>query len=235
MKNILVTAVVLPLVLSLGACSREEGNRVAAPETTEGRAFVREASWITDRTQVAQAASIAASHPLVRRALDEAGAGRLAFTPEYAIRAIGRTSLDRRVALTTLPHVTAGDPTHATFVTLIESEGESAVSSAELLWGRDPRADEIGVEPLFIGGIRGWIRESDLRMAAAPGAPLLAPERLNKRKFMTCFQTLGPQLCAQGVSIGRQIAPSVPYVEAIGCAAGTAAAAIGCAAAAWGS
>ncbi len=233
MKNIVVAAVVLPVALLLGACSREAGNRVVTPEAAEERALVRAASWVSDRDQVSKAASTAAAHPLVRRALDEAGADRLAFAPEYAIRAVGRSSRDRAIALTTLPYTTAGDPTHATFVTLIESEGESAVSSAELLWGRDPRPDEVGFEPIVIGGMRGWIREADLRMAPAPGAPLLSPERVNRMKFMTCFETLGPQLCSQGIAISNQIAPSVPYHEAIGCAAGTAVAAISCAAAAW--
>lgn len=233
MKHFILAAVVLPLAVLLGACSRKEGSRVTAPEPSGDHALAREAAWISDRAQVTRAASTAAAHPLVRRALDEAGSDRLTFASEYVVRAVGRSSRDRAIALTTLPYTTAGDPTHATFVTLIESEGESAVSSAELLWGRDPRPDEIGFEPIVIGGVRGWIREADLRMAAAPGAPLLSPERVNRQKFMTCFETLGPQLCAQGISISNQIAPAVPYHEAIGCAGGTAVAAISCAAAAW--
>lgn len=233
MKSIAVVVAVLPLVLLLGACERQEVNRVAAPESTEGQAFVQEASWISDRAQVAQAASTAAAHPLVRRALDASGVGRLSFTPEYAIRAVGRTILNRTVAVITLPYVTAGDSTHATFISLLESGGEAAVSRAEMLWGRDPRPDELGFEAFYIGGVRGWIREDELRMASVERDGSLSPERLNRQKFMTCFSVLGPQLCSQGAAIANQVAPSVPYREAIGCGAGAAVAAVSCAAASW--
>jgi hypothetical protein len=233
MNRIAVAVIVLPLALFLGACAREEGNRVAAPEKAAGQELVREASWISDRDQVAAAAATAAAHPLVRRVLADAGAGRLAYTPQYAIRAVGRTIGDRAVAVITLPYVTAGDSTHATFISLLESDGEAAVSRAEMIWGRDPRPDEIGFEPFYAGGGRGWIREDDLRTAATVPDGSLAPERVNKQKFLTCFSTLGPQLCSQGAALSNQVAPSLPYHEAIGCAAGTAVAAVSCAAGAW--
>ena len=147
MKRIVVALFLLPLAVALGACSREEGHRIAAPENSEASTLVREASWVSDRAQVSQAAATAAGHPLIRRALEEAGADRLAFQPEYALRGIGRSLRDHAVSVTILPYTTGGDETHATFISLLESEGESAVSSAELLWGRDPRPDEAGFEP----------------------------------------------------------------------------------------
>ncbi len=235
MKRIIVVAFVLPLALLLGACSREGGNRLAAPEIPtagESATLAREASWVSDRSQVSAAAATAAAHPLIRRVLEEAGADRLAYKAEYALRAVGRSARGHVVTITILPFTTGGDETHATFISLLESEGESAVSSAELLWGRDPRADEVGFESITIGGAHGWMREADLRMAPAPGSPLLSPERLNREKFLSCFQLLGPQLCSQGIAISNQIAPTVPYHEAIGCAGGTAVAAISCGAAA---
>lgn len=233
MKRVIVIAFVLPLALLLGACSREGGNRLAAPEIpTAGDTgtLAKEASWVSDRGQVSAAAATAAAHPLIRRALAEAGVDRLTYRAESALRAVGRSARGHTVSITILPFTTGGDETHATFLSLLESDGESAVSSAELLWGRDPRPDETGFESISIGGARGWIREADLRMAPAPGASLLTPERFNKEKFLSCFQTLGPQLCSQGIAISNQAAPNVPYHEAIGCAVGTAAAAITCAA-----
>ena len=233
MKRVIVVAFVLPLALLLGACSREGGNRLAAPEVpTVGEigTLAREATWVSDRNQVSAAAATAAAHPLIRRIVEDAGAGRLAFRPEVAMRAVGRSARGHAVAITILPFATGGDETHATFISLLESEGESAVSSAELIWGRDPRSDEVGFDAINIGGARGWLREEDLRMAPAPGAPLLTPERFNKQKFLSCFQILGPQLCSQGIAISNQAAPGVPYHEAIGCAVGTAAAAVTCAA-----
>lgn len=229
MKRIAVLVFLLPLALLAGACAREETQRVAAPERPEETTLAREASWVADREQVARAASVAAAHPLIRRAIDEAGSDRLAYRPEFALRAVGRSARDHAVAVTILPYTTAGDETHATFVSLIESEGEASVSRAEMLWGRDPRPDEAGFEPFYLNGIRGWIREADLLTMAAPGSPLLSPERVNWKKFMTCFNELGPSLCSQGAAIASQVAPGVPYREAIGCAAGTAIAAISCA------
>ena len=233
MKRIIVVAFVLPLALLLGACSREGGNHLTSPEIPtagESGTLAREASWVSDRTQVSAAAVAAAAHPLIQRVMAETGADRLAYRAEYALRAVGRSARGHVVSITILPFTTGGDETHATFLSLLESEGESAVSSAELLWGRDPRPDEVGYESITIGGAHGWMREADLRMA--PGAPLLTPERFNREKFLSCFQLLGPQLCSQGIAISNQIAPTVPYHEAIGCAGGTAVAAISCGAAA---
>lgn len=232
MKRIVIAAFLLPLALGLGACSREEGQRIAAPDASEDTYLAREASWVSDLEQVSRAASAAAAHPLFRRALAEAGVDRLTYRPEYTLRAVGRSARGHAVSVTILPYTTAGDETHATFLSLLESEGETGVSRAEMLWGRDPRPDEPGFEPFYLNGVRGWIREADLLQGQTPGAPLLTPERFNKEKFMTCFSQLGPSLCSQGSAIAQQIAPGVPYREAIGCAAGTAIAAISCAAAA---
>ena len=234
MKSLAVVLAILPLALAVGACTRDPAHRVVAPESASS-ATIRDGSWVADRDQVARAASIAAAHPLVREALDASGAARLAYAPAYSLRATGRTVRDRSIALTILPYVTGGDPTHATFISLLENDGESAVSRAEIIWGRDPRSDEAGFAPFYLQGYRGWIREDDLRVAtAAAGAvadgAALSPERLNKEKFLTCFQNLGPQLCSQGISISNQIAPTVPYHEAIGCGVGTAVAALSCAA-----
>ena len=244
MKSLAVVLAILPLALAAGACTREPAHRVVAPEPASS-STIRDGSWVSDRGQVAQAASIAAAHPLVREALDATGTSRLAYAPEYSLRAVGRTVGDRSIALTILPYVTGGDPTHATFLSLLENDGEPAVSRAEIIWGRDPRSDEPGFSPFYLEGARGWIREDDLRLASATpaataggapadGAPAAgaarSPERFNKQKFLTCFQDLGPQLCSQGIAISNQVAPTVPYHEAIGCGAGTAVAALSCAA-----
>jgi hypothetical protein len=239
MKSVAVIIAILPLALLAGACTRDgaHGPRgaggVVAPEPPSPFG-VREASWVVDRGEVARAASVAAAHPLVRRALEEGGGARLALVPGYALRGSGRTDGDRAIAVTILPFVTDGDSTHATFISLLESEAEAAVSHAEIIWGRDPRPDETGYEAFDAGGARGWIREDELRIVGMSRGGLLAPERLNWQKFLTCFSTMGPQLCSQGTSVANQVAPSVPYHEAIGCAVGTAVAAVGCAAAAWG-
>ena len=132
MKSLAVVVAILPLALAVGACTRQPANRVVAPEpAAEGT--IRDGSWISDRDQVARAASRAAAHPLVRQALEAAAASRLAYAPEYSIRATGRTVRDRSVAVTILPYATGGDPTHATFISLIENDGESAVSHAEMI------------------------------------------------------------------------------------------------------
>ena len=239
MKSLAVVLAILPLALAVGACTREPARRVAAPEPVSS-STIRDGSWVSDRAQVAQAASIAAAHPLVRRALQASGASGLAYAPEYSLRATGRTVRDRSIALTILPYVTGGDPTHATFISLLENDGESAVSRGEMIWGRDPRSDEPGYSPFYLQGVRGWIREDDLLVATdasggtEPGASAEAgarsPERFNKQKFLTCFMELGPQLCSQGIAVSNQIAPTVPYHEAVGCAGGMAAAGLTCAA-----
>ena len=66
--------------------------------------------------------------------------------------------------------------------------------------------------------------------ATATSGPARSPERFNRQKFLTCFQDLGPSFCSQGIALSNQIAPTVPYHEAIGCGAGTAVAALSCAA-----
>ena len=231
MKSLAVVIAILPLALVAGACTREPTNRVVAPEPVAD-ATIRDGSWVSDRGQVAQAASMAAAHPLVRQALEASEPTRLVYAPDYSLRATGRTIRDRSIAFTILPFVTAGDPTHATFISLIENGGESAVSRAEMIWGRDPRPDETGFQPFHLEGVRGWIREDDLRVTTAAAAREAdrSPERFNKQKFLTCFQDLGPQLCTQGIAISNQAAPTVPYHEAVGCGVGTAVAALSCAA-----
>ncbi len=231
MKNIAVVAVLLPVALVAGACNQDGKERRSVSIATKppAEAQVLEASWVESRDQVAQAASIAAAHPLVRSALELAGPGRLAYQPQFALRVNGRSTTDQRVSVTILPYTTNEDPTHGTFVSLIERGGVTAVSRAEILWGRDPRSDEVGFEPLVVHGITGWIREDDTRVAAAGRFPNLGAEVINKAKFMTCFGILGPQLCTQGSTIAGEIAPGLPYREVVGCAVGTAIAAITCA------
>jgi hypothetical protein len=238
MKSVAVVIAILPLAIAVGACSRQgesgtgKSHAIVAPETPS-QPLVHDAAWLSDRDAVAQAASAAAIHPLVRSVLAN-DPSRLEYLPAYALRGAGRTDRDNAISITILPYITNGDPTHATFISLLESGGEAAVSHAEILWGRDPRPDEAGYETFSVGGASGWIREDDLRMATVARDGSLSPERVNWKKFLTCFETLGPQLCSQGASIADQIAPTVPYHEAIGCAVGTAVAAVGCGAATWG-
>jgi hypothetical protein len=237
MKKVAVILAILPLALIVGACSRQgpgAGSRSIVAPNPPPQPEVEEAAWVTDRSAVGSAAATAAAHPLVREALEAADPAKLAFVSGYALRGLGRTVGGTSIAITILPYITQGDPTHATFLSLLESGGEAAVSHAEMIWGRDPRPDEVGYEAFTLGGARGWIREDDLRMASVTRDGSLSPERFNHQKFLTCFSTAGPQACSAGASIANQIAPSVPYHEAIGCAVGTAVAAIGCAAAAVG-
>jgi hypothetical protein len=237
MKRLAVVLAILPLAIAMGACSRQgergtgNGRSIVAPEPPP-LPSVRDAAWVSDRTEVARAAAIAAAHPLVRRALEEADASQLAFVPGYALRGTGRTDDDRSVSITILPYVTRRDSTHATFLSLLESGGDAAVSHAEVIWGRDPRADETGFAPFDVGGARGWLREDDLRVAEAPRDGLLSPERFNKQKFFTCFESLGPQFCAQGAALSDVAAPGIAFHEAVGCAGGAAVAAAVCALAA---
>lgn len=230
MKNIAVVAVVLPIALLVGACNQDGKQRVAGPDLAGSEEpSVLEASWVESRDQVAQAASIAAAHPMIQSALTAAGQDRLAYQPQFALRATGRSSADERVSVTILPYATDGDQTHGTFLSLIERGRVTAVSRAEILWGRDPRQDEIGFELFIIRGVRAWIREEDPVVSAAGRLPNLGAEVINKAKFLACFGTLGPMLCSQGAQIANETAPGFPYREAIGCAAGTAVAAITCA------
>lgn len=239
MKSVAVVLAILPLMIAAGACTRQGGRGTApdrslvAPEPPP-QPVVRDASWVTNREEVARAASAAAAHPLVQRALEAADPSGLTFVAGYALRGSGRTDRDRSISITILPYITRGDPTHATFISLLESGGEAAVSHAEMIWGRDPRPDEAGYEVFSVGGAHGWIREDELRLASVARDGSLSPERLNWTKFLTCFETLGPQLCSSGASIAGQLAPGVPYHEAVGCAVGTAVAAVSCAAVAWG-
>ena len=179
---------------------------------------------------MAAAASAAAANPLVRATLQDHIGDRLAYRGEFALRGRGVTNAGHDIAMTILPYVTNGDVTHATFVSLLESDGATGVSHAELIWGRDPRPDETGYTAVLWNGVRGWVREDDVLIATTAGSASLSPERFKWAKFFTCFMETAPGLCAQGAAIGTQIAPGVPQAAAIGCAAGAALAGASCAA-----
>lgn len=229
MRTIVVVAAILPLALAVGACTKQDDRTVVKPELSTP-SLALEAEWVSDRNEVAAAASAAAVHPLVRATLAEHEADRLTYRPEFALRGRGVSNAGHAIGVTILPYVTGGDPTHATFVSLLESDGEAMVSHAELIWGRDPRPDETGYEAFVLGGARGWVREDDLRGVPAAAGGALSPERFKWPKFFTCFTETAPGLCAQGAAIGAQIAPGMPQAAAIGCGAGAALAGISCAA-----
>lgn len=230
MRKIVVALAVLPLAFLIGACTKQGEKRIVAPEPeSPAQGLVAEAAWVSDRDEVARAASIAAAHPLVGAVLAEHSGDRLAYRPEFALRGRGRMVSGRTVIVTILPYVTGGDETHATFVSLLESGDDVGVSHAEVIWGRDPRPDETGYEAFLFGGVRGWIREDDLRAATLNRDGSLSPERFNFQKFMTCFNETAGSMCAAGSTLASQIAPGVPSAGAIGCAAGTVAAAAICA------
>lgn len=230
MRKIVVALAILPLAFLIGACSKQGERRIVAPEPeSPAQGLVADAAWVADRDEVARAASIAAAHPLVGSVLAEHAGDRLAYRPEFALRGQGRMVSGRNVSVTILPYVTGGDETHATFVSLLESGDDAGVSHAEVIWGRDPRPDETGYEAFLFGGVRGWIREDDLRVVTLGRVGSLSPERFNLQKFLTCFNESAGAMCAAGSSLATQIAPGMPSAGAVGCAAGTAAAAIGCA------
>src|SRR5262245_8821905 len=178
MKTIAVALALLPLAFLAGACTRDGAKSVAKPEPQPPSA-VAEAAWVTDRNEVTRAASIAAQNPLVRAVLREHESDRLTYAPEYALRGRGRTVAGRSVTVTILPYVTDRDETHGTFVSLLEVGGEVGVSHAEIIWGRDPRSDEVGYEAFMLWGRQGWIREDDLRAATVQRDGSLSPERVN--------------------------------------------------------
>jgi hypothetical protein len=226
MKAIAVFAVLLPLTLAAGACTKRTATSPVAPEPPDGDRLIREAIWITDGDQIVRAAAAAARHPLVQASIAEYGAARLSATPDYTIRAIGATVGGTPVEFTTLPFISDGDPTHGVFLT-IGSVGETVVTQrSEMIVAREPRLDEPGFTPLSIPGGVVWIREADAVAQRADGFG--APQRLNVQRFMACLMATASPACDAGASIASQIAPAVPQARAVGCAVGVAAAALGC-------
>ncbi len=221
-----VFAVVLPLALITGACTKRSATSPVAPVVLGGEVFIRDGAWISDRDQLDRAVAAAGRHPLVRAALAEYGAARLEAASEYAIRAAGTTTTGLPVEFTTLPFISDEDPTHGVFVT-IGAVGDQVVSQrSELIAGRAPRGDEPGFAPLSIPGGVVWVREADA--VGQPAGALGAPAKFNKLKFLSCLVENGPPACDAGAAIAGQIAPAVPHARAIGCAVGVAGAALSC-------
>jgi len=210
-----VFAVVLPLALITGACTKRSATSPVAPVVLGGEVFIRDGAWISDRDQLDRAVAAAGRHPLVRAALAEYGAARLEAASEYAI-----------VEFTTLPFISDEDPTHGVFVT-IGAVGDQVVSQrSELIAGRAPRGDEPGFAPLSIPGGVVWVLEAEA--VGQPAGALGAPAKFNKLKFLSCLVENGPPACDAGAAIASQIAPAVPHARAIGCAVGVAGAALSC-------
>ncbi len=228
MKSIRVLVVLAAAALAAGACSREGNRRVAAPEAPRDPSGGIEAHWV-EGADLARAVSLASGSPLVARALISVSEPGLRFERAYAIRATGATAGGLRCGVTLLPYAHADDPTIATFIALMDRAGAPAVQAFDLIVGREPTWLEAGFATVDLpGGGRGWIRERDDATGTAAGAGNAAPERLNARRWATCFFGLAPGWCDAGARIAKEVAPMVPWATAVGCGVGVAAAAIAC-------
>jgi hypothetical protein len=222
-------AVVLPLVLAAGACSRKEPARVVAPEPrVEGSPAIAEAHWVWDKDALAVAVNRAAASPLVQRALSEAPKSALSYLPQYAVHVAGTTTDGSRASATVLPYMDSPDSTRAMFVSVLEQDGVQLAEQAELILGRDPLPIETGFVPTVIGTTPVWVKSGPTYALAAGGFVLGSPGRISKKKFLECFAALGQEFCDRGADLGRAIAPEFPAAAAIGCNIGTATAAITC-------
>jgi len=229
MKVLRCIAIVLLLVMAAAGCGRKESTRVVAPQPPSQEIQVVEAHWVFERDALASAIELAASSPLVRRAVVETPSPRLTPVYGYAVRAEGTVSGGVQVGATILPYIVDGDSTHAVFISLLERDGKQQAEASELILGREPTSLETGFTPLRIGDRIGWVKGGNSYVAGADG-PRLSPQKFKWMKFATCLMGAAGQACSTGADIGRTVAPGVPYAAAVGCAVGVALVAAGCAA-----
>jgi hypothetical protein len=221
-------AVVLPLAFLASACTTKQASPPTAPLDAVDESAIRNGAWVTDRDALRLAAASAVRHPLVAATLAAVGSDRLDAMPQSTIRAVGSTVGGLPVEFTMLPYVRRGDPSHGVFVTLGRIGDEERVEEAEMIVGREPRADEPGFVPVSIPGGVVWIAEGDAAARPSAGVAARSPARLNKLAFLTCLVSTAPGACDAGAAIASQIAPNVPVARAVGCAVGVAGAALAC-------
>ncbi|TMQ64536.1 MAG: hypothetical protein E6K79_07450 [Candidatus Eisenbacteria bacterium] len=233
MRVLRCIAIVLPIVMVAAGCGRKESTRVVGPPPPSEGPQIVEAHWVMERDALDGAVQLAASSPLVRRAI--VGAGNVRLTPvfRYAVRAEGTEKGGARIGATILPYILDGDSTHAVFISLLERDGKQLVEAQELILGREPTALESGFSPLRLGDRIGWIKNGSSYALGVDGLPQLAPEKFNWVKFITCFLGGAEDACTAGSSVAQAIAPGYPYAAQIGCGVGVALHALGCAAGAF--
>ena len=229
MKVLRCIAVVLPIVMVAAGCGRKESTRVVAPPPSQEIQVV-EAHWVFERNALAGAIELAASSPLVRRAIVESPSPRLTPVYGYAVRVEGTVSGGVPVGATILPYIVDGDSTHAVFISLLERDGKQQAEASELILGREPTSLETGFTPMRIGDRIGWVKGGNSYVAGADGLPRMASEKFKWMKFVQCLLGGASAACSTGAEIGRAIAPGVPYSSAVGCGVGVALLAAGCAA-----
>jgi hypothetical protein len=230
MKVLRCIAIVLPLVMVAAGCGRRESSRVVAPPPASQEPQIVEAHWVFERAALDGAVQLAASSPLIRRAIAGVEHPRLTPVYGYAVRVEGKASGGSQIGATILPYVVDGDSTHAVFFSLLEQDGKQQAESGELILGREPTALETGFIPLRIGDRIGWIKEGNAYIAGAGGQPQLSSQKFRLNKFVGCLLGGAANACQTGAAIAQTVAPGVPYASAVGCAAGVAILGIGCAA-----
>jgi hypothetical protein len=230
MKVLRCIAIVLPLVMVAAGCGRREPSQVVAPPPASQEPWIVEAHWVFERDALDGAVRLAASSPLIQRAVAGAGHPRLTPVYGYAVRVEGKTSGGSEIGATILPHIVDGDSTHAVFFSLLEQDGKQQAESSELILGREPTALETGFIPVRIGDRIGWIKEGNAYVAGVDGQPRLSSQKFRLNKFVGCLLGGAAAACQTGASIAQTVAPGVPYASAVGCAAGVAILGLGCAA-----
>lgn len=215
---------VLSLLILASACSKDEARRIVAPSLPDPPE-VTGARWVWEPRALAGAVQAAGKNPLVQRALLEAPVGRLQARHDLAVRAVGEGSDGRPVGLTILAYAVDGDPARAAFVSMAEGFGSEVAEFAELILGRDPRADETGFHRIVWGGRTVWVRSADPQFATSAHP---APLRRQWTKLFDCLAERMPSGCAAGAAIGQTIAPGLPHAAAVGCGIGAAAGGISC-------
>ena len=220
-----IASILLLAALAVG-CERKEG-RVTAPAPPEKPETV-EAHWVWDQ-ELEAAVQGAAASPLVQRAIAEVPNPRLTPRWDLAVRAIGTMSDGSHVGVTILPYVVDQDLTHALFISYLEGDGRRLAEPSELILGREPTSLETGFQAIRIGDRVGWIKGGQVYKWGAASGIQPVVEKPKWTNFVDCLMQGAEQGCATGAAIAQSVAPGVPRASAIGCAAGVAVVAVGCA------
>ncbi|HEV8129424.1 MAG TPA: hypothetical protein VGQ14_07190 [Candidatus Eisenbacteria bacterium] len=233
-------AAALLLVVGSGACSRQEEKRITAP--TPAEPVVTAMRWVWEPASLAAAVSRAGANPLVQRALADAAVPGMRARHDLAIRAIGVGPDGAPLGFTLLPYAITDDPTRAVFITAAQGIAAEAVEVVEMIAGREPRANEIGFEPVLFAGRLVYVHtigsyeqgpETPYPPDNTPRDPYVpdpypvqrgaeSPVRRSYAKLFNCLAERMPQGCAAGAEIANEIAPGIPKAAAIGCGVGAA-------------
>lgn len=222
-------AAVLPLITLTSACSRQGERRVVAPERPSDSPVITGARWVWEPTALASAVQTAGRSPLVLSALRQAAVPVGGLRPRFdlAIRAVGDAE-GNPLSLTILPYAVDGDPTHAAFISVAQGFGIEGAELAEMIVGREPRADELGYHTASWLGRVVWIRTAD-PVVGVYGLPAgRAPMKRTWTKLFDCFVQRMPVGCAAGAAIAEEIVPGEPRAGAIGCGIGAALGGVAC-------